>query len=253
MKFFRIDSPVMQALSTLFDVIVVNLLTILLCIPVVTAGASLTAMHFVLLHEVRSEGSSVIKMYFRSFKRNFKQATLIWLVILAIAFVIWLDFFAMKYFSVDSKFLKIITSAIGIVILCILQFLFPLLSRYDIKTKKLLKDSGILAIGYLPRTLAMTAIWVAVGYLLYIASIRWLPVFILVGLGLPGYFCALLYNPVFEKLDANQEAAQSKETPEDEMKKGEISTADGKVGTINDEVSTAEDKKKEDGEGAGEK
>ena len=215
----------MQALTMLFDIILLNLLTLALCVPIVTAGASLTAMHFVLLHEVRSEGSSVIKMYFRSFKRNFKQATLIWLVILGIAAIIGLDFFAMKYFKVDSKVMKVISFAVIIVILCGLQYMFPLLSRYEIKTKKLLGDSMILAVGYIPRTLLMAALWVADGYLIYISSIKWLPVFLLIGLTFPGYLCALLYNPVLEKLDAGGKSKKAEDKDiqqkenDDELKK----------------------------------
>ena len=56
-KLFNIDSPVMRFLGKVADLMILNLVTLLCCIPVVTIGASLTAMHYVLLKMVRNEES----------------------------------------------------------------------------------------------------------------------------------------------------------------------------------------------------
>ena len=80
MKFFNLDSPVMQALGKMADLMWLNILTLICCIPVVTAGASLTAMHYMALKIVRNEECYITKGFFKSFKENFKQATLIWLL-----------------------------------------------------------------------------------------------------------------------------------------------------------------------------
>ena len=90
MKIFNYDGPLMTVLTQIFDLVVLNLITLVMCVPIVTAGASLTAMHYVLWHSVRQEGDSVWKMYWRSFRQNFRQATLIWLGVLAVIAVLLL-------------------------------------------------------------------------------------------------------------------------------------------------------------------
>ena len=67
-KLFNIDSPVMRFLGKVADLMILNLVTLLCCIPVVTIGASLTAMHYVLLKMVRNEESYIVRSIFKSFK-----------------------------------------------------------------------------------------------------------------------------------------------------------------------------------------
>ena len=62
MKFFNLDSPVMQALGKMADLMWLNILTLICCIPVVTVGASLTAMHYMALKIVRNEECEVLRV-----------------------------------------------------------------------------------------------------------------------------------------------------------------------------------------------
>ena len=84
MNIFDEGSPVLRFLNRVTDLLVLNLLALLMCLPVVTVGASLTAMHYVLLKLVRDEEGYIAKSFFRSFKRNFLQATVIWLIFAAL-------------------------------------------------------------------------------------------------------------------------------------------------------------------------
>ena len=73
MKFFDLDSPLMQVLNKVADLLWLNILTLICCIPIVTAGASLTAMNYMALKIVRNEECYITKGFFKSFKQNFKQ------------------------------------------------------------------------------------------------------------------------------------------------------------------------------------
>ena len=55
-KIFDLDSPFMRVLNRVADLMILNLVTLICCLPVVTIGASLTAMHYVLLKMVNSAG-----------------------------------------------------------------------------------------------------------------------------------------------------------------------------------------------------
>ena len=96
MKFLEIDSPFMRVLGRIADLMIINFLTILLCIPVITAGAAFTAMHYVLLKIVRDEEGYIVKQYFRSFKENFLQATILWIGMLAVSAALFVDWRIMR-------------------------------------------------------------------------------------------------------------------------------------------------------------
>ena len=54
MKIFDIDSPLMNVLGKISDLVILNLITVVMCIPIVTAGASFTAMHYCCLKIARA-------------------------------------------------------------------------------------------------------------------------------------------------------------------------------------------------------
>ena len=76
-KLFDLDSPLMQFLSRMADLMILNLVTLLFMIIPFTGGAALTGMHYVLLKMVRNEENYIIKGFWKSFKENFKQSTII--------------------------------------------------------------------------------------------------------------------------------------------------------------------------------
>ena len=89
---FNYDNPVWRFIGKLGDLILLNILWIICSIPVFTIGASTTAVYYVTLKLARDEDDSTIRSFFRSFKNNFKQATAIWLILLAAGLVLSVDF-----------------------------------------------------------------------------------------------------------------------------------------------------------------
>ena len=92
MKFFQLDSPLMNFLNRMADLMWLNILTMVCCIPIFTAGSAITALHYMALKIVRNEECYITRGYFKSFKENFKQATAIWMIILVIIAVLAGDF-----------------------------------------------------------------------------------------------------------------------------------------------------------------
>ena len=91
MKLFNLDSPVMVFLSKVANLMILNVLTIICCIPIFTAGAAITALYYVTIKMARGDDPYIIKGYFKSFKENFKQATIIWLIMLVVIAIIAVD------------------------------------------------------------------------------------------------------------------------------------------------------------------
>ena len=129
-KFFDSDNPVMKFLARLVDLVVLNVITILYSIPVVTAGGALTAMNYVLFHLNREDESYVIKMFRKSFRANFKQGIPEGLLALAAAGITAVDLLALH--GSESRLATLMM--ISITIIAVLMFvtcvyMFALQSR----------------------------------------------------------------------------------------------------------------------------
>ena len=81
-RIFNMDNKFFVFMGRVADLMILNILCIICCIPIITIGASVTAMYYVTLKMARNEESYIVRSFFKSFKENFKQATVIWLVAL---------------------------------------------------------------------------------------------------------------------------------------------------------------------------
>lgn len=203
------DSPVMRVLNRVGDLMILNLIMIICCIPVVTAGAAFTAMHYVLLKIVRGEEGYLIRGFFKSFKANFKQATLIWLLMLAVVAVYVGDSLIFNYSGLEfPKALVIAVVAVGFVLLMIAVYIFPLLARFENSLKNTLKNAMILSFANLPRTILMILCYALPVVIAYFSNYALLFVFMF-GISAPAYGAAFLYSGIFKKLEPEPEEAAS--------------------------------------------
>ena len=158
MKFFNMDSPLMRFMTKVADLMILNLLFIVTSIPVVTVGAAWTALFSVTMKMVKDEESGIVKAYFRSFRQNFRQATVLWLGVVLTAALLVLDLLVLA--RIDSPVgaaFNTLFFILALLLLMLLQYLFPSLAKFDTGTVNVLKNACIMALGQLPRTILMTA------------------------------------------------------------------------------------------------
>lgn len=205
-RLFNLDSPLMSGLSKLADLICLNIIALICCIPIFTIGASLTALNYVVLKIVRDEEGYIIKSFFKSFKQNFRQATIIWLLVMLIGLLIIGDFWIIIYSGVQiPKWIMIALLAAVFLLLLSVMHIFPLLSRFDNTIKNTIKNSFLMGILNLPRTLGMIVCWV-IPLIIMFYAVRLLPVVLFLGISGPVFGCALLYNKPFKKFEPEEEA-----------------------------------------------
>ncbi len=196
--FFDMDNPVMKTLSVAADLIVLNLLALLCALPVVTAGASLTALFDQCIRMVRMEDSSVARGFFRAFRANFRKATLLWLLFLALGLLLWLDYEAAALYI---PVMRVGILALALLWLAALHYVFALLARYENPLRATLKNAFVLLVACFPRTLGMLLFTVAL-WLVCITFFRvGIPLLVMFGLSLPCYFAAVLLNGIFPSLE----------------------------------------------------
>ena len=131
-KIFGLDSPLTRFLTKAANLMILNVLTLVCCVPVFTAGAAITAMHYVLLRMVRDEDGYIVKTYFRAFKDNFKQATAVWLFYLVLFAFFIVDIMLIRQNpDVLPHFMIYILSAAAMVLFMTVQWIFPLIMRFE--------------------------------------------------------------------------------------------------------------------------
>ena len=205
-RFFDMDSPVMRALNRVADLMILNLLMIVCCIPIITIGAAFTAMHYVILKMIRDEEGYLIRGFFKSFTANFKQATLIWLIMLLIIVIYIGDAIIFSFSGVAfPKAMVIAVVAVGVVIFLVAMYVFPLLARFENTIRNTIRNAALIAIGNLPKTLLMAVFYVIPLVVSYFSTYAILFVF-LFGISAPAYGAAWLYSNIFKKFEPEVEA-----------------------------------------------
>lgn len=208
-----LDGPLVRALSDLNTLVILNVLTALFCIPVITAGASVAAMHYVIMEMFENRGDGAAREFWKRFKENLRNATPVWLILLAAAIFIYVDCRIIMGGQMGLPRAMLVPLYIGAFIeASIAVYAFPLTARFVYSTGATFKNSAILAVANFPRTVLMVLYHVIMPYLLFNVS-RLLPLFFLVGISLPAYFSALLYMPVIRKMIGEPEPDE--DMPED--------------------------------------
>lgn len=212
-KLLSLDSPIVQFMEHVADFFILNLLTVLCCIPVITVGAALTAHIKIMQNLVLGEEQPVVKAYFRAFKENFKQATVVWLfTALLIAFYAADIFVIYVYFGDGwANLTYIVLGILGFVALGVVCYTFALIARYENTVKEHLRNGFILTMAYLPRTLLLVLL-AAIPLLMAIISIELflntLMIWLTFGISLILFLQALVCKPVILSLDPQEEEVQ---------------------------------------------
>lgn len=191
-EFFNYDGPFFNALNKITDLIILNLLWLICCIPVITIGASTTAMLSVTIKMQSYEVAYPWKDFFKAFKANFKQSTIIWLIMLFLGCALVIDY----YTFYQNPVLFTITMFIIVMYLLILTFVFPLQAKFTNKIRDTFKNAALLSIKHLPSTIIIIAM---IGLACYITSaflelaFLWV---LIAGSGL-AYGASYFYNRIF--------------------------------------------------------
>lgn len=168
MKLFSPDSKFMRAMSTLGDLMILNLVFLLCCLPVVTIGAAASALYTVAFRIVRGTEGRALGLFFSSFRQCFRRAAPLWLLLALALAVGAIDVWLFAAVPGALRLLEIPFALLLLLALFTAGYAFPLLSQFDNSVRGTLKNALILSLGYLPRTVVVTALNVFPFALLFI-------------------------------------------------------------------------------------
>lgn len=196
-KWFDYDNPLFHFMSKTVDLVMLNALTLLCCIPIVTIGASITAAHYTALKMRRGE-SYVFQNFVKSFKENIKQSTVIWLLFLAFFIVEYLAFITLSNGETESAMtMQGCILGTGVFGICFMLWIFPLQSKFVNRIGKTFRNAFIMTFKHLFRTILMLAFFVAP----FLLNIDYIWVLLMFGFSVPIYLSAVIYNKPFEKME----------------------------------------------------
>lgn len=192
-RFFDIDGPVYKWGTEIADFMILSILWLVCSIPIFTIGASTTALFYVLGKKVRKEDTYVFKPFFKSFKENFLQATII-TVILAI---VWFSSYLYYEILVSGKaqiWVKIMGLFSIIQVMIFTMYVFPILSRFHMTTKNLIMNSFILGNRHILSTALCGILFI--GFIIMLTSLSPFSIF---SFGLYALLSSFVFQRIFTK------------------------------------------------------
>ncbi len=209
-KLFDPEGPLMTSFDTVKNLIILNLITIICSIPIVTAGAAFTALHYTSLKMVRDEEGYVSKTFFKAFRQNLKHGIGFSLIMILVLGFIALDFYATMWFEDDPGFVK---AAIAVLVLMgaaavvLLTFFFPVQAKLDASLAQNMSNAFKMALSHFPMTILMIVFNLSPFVLCYFVHFL-IPLLFIFGFSLPAFSDAKMYNGIFKKLEDNANAGQ---------------------------------------------
>ncbi len=212
---FNIDSPLMRFLSKVADMMILNILFLITCIPIFTMGAAMTALHYVTLRMVSGEESTVSRDYFRSFRQNFRQATIIWVILMVFAILLTYDIHLVwNSEGYISTIMKILSVVAGIALIMILLYVFAIQAKFNNSVKGTIRNAMAVSLAAFPRTLSMFMLADASAALTFYTetTVRWgLLFWLTLGFSAITYFNSFLLKKTFSELISGDTSDESEE------------------------------------------
>ena len=198
---FKLDSPLMNFLNKIAVIMILNILFLIFSIPFFTIGASFSAAYYMGFKMVKNEETYIVRGFWKAFKDNFKQGTVIWLLLAVVLGILTVDFRIILYSGIEfAQWIRIAMIAVTFVILLGVMFLFPLQARFINPVKNTIKNAFLMALSHLPTAFLLIVIYAVPVIVLYFIP-QSLPILILLAFGAVIYLKSFLLLRVFKRYE----------------------------------------------------
>lgn len=194
---FGSDGKLFYYLNKIGQILILTTLFLVSCIPIITIGSSITSFYYAMIKSIRRERGYPTTEFLSCFRRNLLKGSIVTLGLGSAFGLLYVNReYVAKQGDVTSPGMVIVYDFLFIVLLLLVMFIFPVMSRFHLKLSALLRLSLVMALRHLPITICLTAGVLLSGILLYYV----VPIpFIVV---LPGAWCyasTYLVEPVLRK------------------------------------------------------
>ena len=180
---FGIDSKFYEVVSKIADLVILNLIFVLCSLPIITIGASTTALYGVTKKMAGNREGYIFRNFFQLFKENFRQSTVMWIILLVAAMIPTIDLYI-----INSLKKTVMTTALQ--------------STFENTVKNTLKNALLMGIGHFPWTLIILLITLLPIILIVLlgktaGSVVYVMLFI--GFAVLAYLNSYIFNHIFKK------------------------------------------------------
>ncbi|MDE7260640.1 MAG: DUF624 domain-containing protein [Oscillospiraceae bacterium] len=214
---FNLDNPFMQMLARVGDLMILSIITLTLCLPVVTFGPAVAALFKTVYALTLDTCSGVVATYFKAFKENFKQAAIVGAAMLIALASFVCDFILLRTFFSGTAY-TVLLCLVGVLVFLVLSltaYLFPLVTRYSNTLPEHMRNAAILTVIHFPKTILMVLIHLSPVIFFFLRMefmLQTLVAWIFLAPGLIAQADSYILMPVFEKLEKRDEEDTSDET-----------------------------------------
>lgn len=195
---FNMDGAFFKFGNAIADIMLLSLFWILFSIPLITIGASTTALFYVTTRRISDKEGYLFRDFYSSFKSNFKIATSAWLLVSFLMGVVIANIYMLSNFDFEPM-LSTILLPIQVVILIELVittlYLFPLISRFEMSFLQTIKSAFFMANRHMLTTISC----VSIGVLIVLASAFLFEPILIIGMGLYAYGTSYMFMQIFKK------------------------------------------------------
>ncbi len=158
--FLNIDSSFYKALSKISNYMILGVLWVISCIPVITVGAACSAVYAAHHKVIQNSNGYIWSTYWQQFRANFKQSSLLWLIMLLLAGFFAADFYILFRMGAAQKTAFVTVFAVlGVFCVMWMQYWFPYIVHIEDPIKTVLKNTLIMTIAHLPQSILLLIIF----------------------------------------------------------------------------------------------
>ncbi len=193
--FFKIDGPFFKYGTILADIIILTFLWAICSSLIVTIGLSTTALFYVATKQTSNREGYITSNFFRSIKANFVQGIIATVILLAAGFVIYMS---IRFISVVPNMREVILTLDYIAafeIIIVSLYIFPLMSRFDMKLLEFFKTAFFLANRHMITTFSCLILFISIVLLCIFVN----PVFMVASMGAYAYISSFMFMRIFRK------------------------------------------------------
>lgn len=196
-----LENPVGRMLVRIVDVVILNVLYLLFCLPLFTIGAATSALYYVTVRMADQTCVSPIRDFWKGFRDNFKAITPVWLAVLLYIVLIGTAFLMnhqRRWGEDNAGWIYIVLVMVSVLIVLLCEWLFALQMRFENTRRELVKNAALFLVRFLP-SLLLIETGCALLLLLVFSKMRYWPVTFLCGFSLPALGKGYYFTHIFHR------------------------------------------------------
>lgn len=216
MKYNLFSSKFFRFFSRFAELMLLNILFLLCCLPIVTVGASVSALYSVSLKLVRQKEAYITKDFFHAFRQNLKQGILLHLILSAATIIIATDMLVIWSIMGQSTLFQGVFFVMAILALLFFMasvYIYPMLAQFKNTIKGYFQNAAILSFKHLRYTvmfLLIALLPLAAAFLIP-GALEWeILIFLLFGFSgmvyINSYFLSSIFNMYIEEETDHEDA-----------------------------------------------